>query len=205
MSRQAFEKLLEHLPESDRQRLLRVAAEYGISLDDPAWVGLVAAEQGVTTVQNMLVELHATEQHLIEQLREAEQHLVDWLRAAATLIEARTTLVLEAAAAREQTIAAVAQALAAVSSGGRHRERAPSPCPDAGGRAGDRAGGGGRCRGVRLVEWPGKPGASRGGNQGSIARDRRLGPGFRYAGETPAGAVDTVGGREAKLSPGAAE
>ena len=68
MSRQAFEKLWEHLPESDRQRLLRVAAECSISLDDPAWVGLVAAEQGVTTVQNMLVELHATEQHLIEQL-----------------------------------------------------------------------------------------------------------------------------------------
>ena len=117
MSRQAFEKLLEHLPESDRQRLLRVAAEYGISLEDPAWVGLVAVEQGVLTVKRMLGELQATEQQLLEKLLAAEQSLADRLRAtaAATLIEARTTLVLEAAAAREQTIAAVAQALAAVS------------------------------------------------------------------------------------------
>ena len=117
MSRQAFEKLLEHLPESDRQRLLRVAAEYGISLEDPAWVGLVAVEQGVLTVKRMLGELQATEQQLLEKWLAAEQSLADRLRAAAaaTLIEARTTLVLEAEAAREQTIAAVAQALAAVS------------------------------------------------------------------------------------------
>ena len=116
MSRQAFEKLLGHLPESDRQRLLRVANEYGISLDDPAWVGLVAVEQGVTAVQNMLVELQDTEQQFIERLRAVEQSLTDRLQAAAaTLVEDRTTLVLAAEAAREKTLAEVAQALAAAS------------------------------------------------------------------------------------------
>ena len=117
MSRQAFEKLLGHLPESDRQRLLRVAAEYGISLDDPAWVGLVAAEQGLMAAHRMLKELQATEKHVVDHLQAAEQSLEDRLRAAAaaTLIEARTTLVLEAEAAREKTIAEVAQSLASAS------------------------------------------------------------------------------------------
>src|SRR5512147_198605 len=100
MSRQAFEKLLGHLPESDQQRLLRIANEYGISLEDPAWVGLAATAQGVTAVQKMLVELQGAEQCFLEQLTAAEQGLADRLRAAAaaTLVEARTTLVLEAEA-----------------------------------------------------------------------------------------------------------
>src|SRR5512147_1576878 len=116
MSRQAFEKLLGHLPESDRQRLLRVAAEYGISLDDPAWVGLVAAEQGLMAAHRLLKELQATEKQVVDHWQAVAQSLEDRLRAAAaTLIEARTTLVLEAEAAREKTLAAVTQNLAAAS------------------------------------------------------------------------------------------
>ena len=114
MSRQAFEKLLGHLPESDRQRLLRVAAEYGIGLDDPAWVGLVAAEQGLMAAHRLLKELQATEKQVVDHWQAAAQSLEDRLRAAAaaTLIEARATLVLEAEAAREKTMAEVAPSLA---------------------------------------------------------------------------------------------
>ena len=129
MSRQAFEKLLGHLPESDRQRLLRVAAEYGISLEDPAWMGLAITERGLIAVEKWLAELRAAETQRRQHWQGAEQDLIERLRALVTeiLVEGRQALSLEAIATRQAMLTSLTQTVdetaRAVATAVAHRDR----------------------------------------------------------------------------------
>lgn len=51
MSVEAHARLLQGLDAKDRERLLRVAAEYGIKGDDPAWVVLALTERGLIGIE----------------------------------------------------------------------------------------------------------------------------------------------------------
>jgi hypothetical protein len=111
MSRQAFEKLLEHLSPPDRQRILRLAAEYGISLEDPAWMGLALTERGVIALEARLAELQAAETQRRHHWQTAEQDLIERLRTLVTeiLVEGRQALSLEAIAARQEILKSLTQ------------------------------------------------------------------------------------------------
>jgi hypothetical protein len=129
MSRQAFEKLLEPLAPPDRQRILRLAAEYGISLEDPAWIGLAITERGLIALEERLAALQAAEAQRRQHWQTAEQELIERLRALVTeiLVEGRQALSLEAIAVRQeifksltQTVDETARAVATVAA---HRDR----------------------------------------------------------------------------------
>ena len=130
MSRQAFEKLLEHLSPLDQQRILRLAAEYGISLGDPAWMGLAITERGLIAVEERLAELQAAETQRRQHWQSAEQDLIERLRALVTeiLVEGRQALSLEAIAARQDMLKSLTQSVdetaRAVTTAAAQRDRA---------------------------------------------------------------------------------
>ena len=130
MSRQAFEKLLEHLSPPDRQRILRLAAEYGVSLEDPAWIGLAITERGLIAVEEWLADLQVTETQRRQHWQAAEQELVERLRALVTgvMVEGRQALSLEAMAARQAMLTSLTQTVdetaRAVATAAAQRDRA---------------------------------------------------------------------------------
>ena len=130
MSRQAFEKLLEHLSPPDRQRILRLATEYGVSLEDPAWVGLAITERGLIAVEEWLADLQVTETQRRQHWQTAEQEWVERLRALVTeiLVEGRQALSLEAMAARQDILKSLTQTVdetaRAVATAAAQRDRA---------------------------------------------------------------------------------
>jgi hypothetical protein len=71
LSREAFEKLLAALPDADRQRILRVAHEYGLRPDDPAWVALAAVERGLIALERTIPAIREESGHAARAVREA--------------------------------------------------------------------------------------------------------------------------------------
>jgi hypothetical protein len=99
---QTFQRLLEGLSDADRQRVLRVATEYGISGDDPAWVALAATERGLLALEQAIPAIGQEGQRAAAMVR-------------AALDEARHAFAEEAEEAKARVSANMAEALVAIS------------------------------------------------------------------------------------------
>lgn len=80
----AHERLLQGLDAKDRERLLRVAAEYGIKGDDPVWVvlalterGLIGIERGQAGIERAVARLESNSA-IPTGHRQSPPHLVLW-------------------------------------------------------------------------------------------------------------------------------